>query len=172
MKPRLIIFSLIGMLLVGTFLWLALRPGPTIRFVEFHDGKYGRLATFQIANDTDDSYSYYGEGLSGPHYSYKTEEPSGWKTHHLGWCGTGAGWQTLAPHSLAEIEVPLPGYIAPAPPGPFAVGIYFERGTAARLYSRGRSSNFISTLIMLVREKINPAFGGNPEPTWSDVAYP
>ncbi|WP_395753174.1 hypothetical protein [Prosthecobacter sp.] len=173
MKPKLILLSLIGALLVGSMAWLALRSGPSIHFVRFHEEKYGRLATFRIANDTDESFSCYGYGLSTPFYSYRIAEPSGWKTYSLGWCGTGAGLHTLAPHSAAEIEVRLPSYNEPEPPLPFAVGIYFERGTAAQLYARPlRRPNFFSQLISLLREKINPSSHGRPDPTWSDLAHP
>ncbi|WP_395738190.1 hypothetical protein [Prosthecobacter sp.] len=172
MKPKFILLSLIGTLLVGSMLWLVLRSGPSIHFVGFHEGEYGRLATFRIANDTDDSFSYYGEGLSAPHYSYRIAEPSGWKTHSLGWCGTGAGLHTLAPHSATEIQVSIPHYNAPEPPLPFAVGIYFERGTAAQLYARPRRSSLFIQLISLLREKINSSSHGDPDPTWSDVAHP
>lgn len=172
MKPKFILLSLIGTLLVGSLLWLVLRSSPSIHFVRFHEEKYGRLATFRIANDTDDSFSYYGYGLSGPFYSYRIAEPSGWKTSSLGWCGTGAGLHTLAPHSATEIEVRIPSYDEPELPLPFAVGIHFERGTAAELYARPQRSNFFSQLISLLREKINPSSHGRPDPTWSDVAHP
>ncbi|MCX6850860.1 MAG: hypothetical protein NTY98_18255 [Verrucomicrobia bacterium] len=170
MKPRLIILALIVILLGGTLVWFAWQRGPSIRFVGFHEGKHGRLASFQIVNDTDTSFSFYGEGLSAPHYSYKIQEPAGWKYRSLGWCGTGPGWQTLAPHSVTEIETRVPSYDVPS--APFAVGIYFERGTAAQLYARGTRSNVISSLITVLRAKIDPASHGDPDPTWSDLAQP
>lgn len=170
MKPRLIIPALIVILLGGTLVGFVWQPRPSIRFVGFHEENHGRLAGFQIVNDSDTSYSFFGYGLSAPFYGYKIQEPAGWKYRGLGWCGTGAGLHTIAPHSVTEIETRLPGYDVPS--APFAVGIHFERGTAAQLYARGSRSSILYSLIMFLRAKIAPASSGDPDPTWSDLVQP
>ncbi|WP_395742018.1 hypothetical protein [Prosthecobacter sp.] len=167
MQPRLILLSLVGLLLVGVF-W---RPGPSIRFVAFKGENQGRVAVFKMVNDSGAPYSIFSEGLKFPHYCCKIYEPAGWRAHAMGWCGTGSGWHTLAPHSVTEFEVSVRD-VQEASAAPFVIGIYFERGSATQLTDRTHSgvSRFFSGLISLLREKITGS--ADPDPTWSDVVQP
>ena len=166
MKHKLILLPLIGLLLVGGILLCLWRPGPTIRFVGFHEGKLGRLASFRVVNDTDEAYSYFGGEPSAPAFSYKIDGPSVVDIPHTTWCLTGLHWHTLAPHSVMEIEVSVP-----QPESPFAVGARFERGTAEELGARGPRLSFMSELILYLRKKILPG-SASPDLTWSDTARP
>ncbi|WP_395742015.1 hypothetical protein [Prosthecobacter sp.] len=167
MKSRLILFSLFGLLLVGALLLFLWRPGPSIRFVGFQEGQHGKLASFQIANDRDDPYSFLGDGPFSPVCSYKTQGPSGWKDLYLGEIRPNTAWFTVAPHAVTEFEVA----VSPeAPSALFKVGVYLERGSAEQLMTPAYS-NFISDLLTYLREKIQPG-SGDLKPTWSEVAQP
>lgn len=157
------ILWLVGVLALG---WVALRwypPSPSIRFVGFRESAQGQAAVFQIVNDSRDSFSYYGEGPSLPFYSLRLPKGAGWTTVNLGWCGTGAGWHAIAPRSTIDFQVNP----AEVPAAPFAVGILFERGTAAEVQTSAREPGILEW----VRHQIIPGYGG-PEPTWSTVAQP
>ncbi|WP_395742013.1 hypothetical protein [Prosthecobacter sp.] len=166
-KTRWIILgSLIGLLLVGALLLFLWRPGPSIRFVGFMEAKHGKMATFRVANDTDEPYSYFGGDPSAPAFSYKIDGPSPVDIQHATWCLTGLQWHTLAPHSVMEIQVSVP-----RPESPFAVGVRFERGTAADLKALRVKPTFMSMLILHLQKKILPG-SAHPEFTWSNTARP
>ena len=167
MKRKPFILLLVGLSACGALAWLIYSPTPAIRFLEFRDGQYGRVAVFRIVNDSDDPYTYVGYGPSSPLYSYRVPTASGWQSSSLGWCGTGAGAHTISPHTTTDFQVSL----SPSSPlaTPFAVGIHFQNGTAAEIQSRYRSRSRISEFFYWLRCRINPKYQG-PQPTWSTVA--
>ncbi|WP_395742012.1 hypothetical protein [Prosthecobacter sp.] len=167
----LILGSLLGMILAAALVAHFWRPGPSIRFVGFHEGKNGRVAAFQITNDTDEPYSFYGYGRSSPYCSYKVATASGWQIQGQGWWLTSSEWYTLEPHSVTEVQVSTHD----APSTPFAVGVPFERGTAAQVSARRPRRSFIAELLLYLRAKTDPLAsltwepGPSTDPTWSDV---
>ena len=163
-KLKLILLGFVALAACGVAAWLICRPTPEIRFAGFQEGTNGRMALFQIVNESGSPFATFGYGPDSPFYSCRVSTPAGWKLHQLGWCGTGAGPHTLAPHSVTEIQVPVP-YDSPA--APFAVGIHFERGTAADLASRSHSR--LDEFFEWLRRRINPDYK-EEEPTWSSVA--
>lgn len=179
MKPKLILFSLVGLLVAGVLFWFFWRPGPSIRFVAFREGKQGRIASFEIINDTGAPYSCHGLGRA-PYCHHKIATPSGWQTHGPRWFLTPSDTITLEPRSSLEIEV------ADVPASPFAVGVYFERGTAAEVNARRHGSKFFSGLLweldFSLQRKIHPKsldLNGtwsrwilNNAPTWSNIVNP
>lgn len=164
MKLKLILLGFVALTAFGVVAWLIGRPTPQIRFAGFQEGSNRRVALFQIVNESGSPFVTFGYGPHSPFYSCRVSTPTGWKKHQLGWCGTGAGPHTLAPHSVTEIQVPVP-YDSPA--APFAVGIHFERGTAAGLASRSHSR--LDEFFDWLHRRINPDYKER-EPTWSSVA--
>ena len=162
LKPFLVWFVVLAV--CGVVAWLACRPTPVIRFVAFQESKNGRLASFQIVNDSDSPFTVYGHGPDSPRYSYRISTHTGWQRKGLGeWCGTGMGLHTLAPHSVTEMQAFVP---QDSPAAPFAVGIHFYRGTAEEVGSHP-PSRFVEVLQELYA-RINPS-AAKPEPTWSTV---
>ena len=163
-KLKHILLGFVALAACGVVAWFICRPTPEIRFAGFQEGTNGRMALFQIVNESSSPFVTFGYGAESPFYSYRVSTPAGWKKHQLGWCGTGAGPHTLAPHSVTKIQVPAPH---DSPAAPFAVGIHFERGTAADLASRSHSR--LDEFFDWLRLRINPDYQGR-EPTWSSVA--
>ncbi len=170
MKLKLILLGFVALAACGVVAWLICRPTPEIRFVAFQEGTNGRMASFQIINESGSPFATFGYGPDSPYFSYRVSTPAGWKKPRVGWvgwCGTGAGFHTLAPHSVTEIQVPVPH---DSPAAPFAVGIHFQRGTAEELVSHSRSPRSrVDEFFDWLRLRINPDYKGK-EPTWSSVA--
>lgn len=139
---------------------------PEISFIEFRDHTHGRMAVFQITNESDSTFCYSGYGSSFPLYYYRVSTPSGWNPQRLGWCGTGANLHEIAPHSMTEFEVqPHPE----CPEAPFSVGLHFKKGTALEVQTSYSSPSYIAVFIEWFRQRM-PLKKNSPEPTWSTVA--
>ena len=156
--------------------------------------RVGRGAVFRITNDSRHPYSFFANAPSWPFGIFKSADPSdksGWSTWAPRRWGRVA--DTIAPHSTADVlvhvnasDVQMKGDFTPADfaaqlaradlavlvplesQQPFALGIHFERGTAAELESRNGSRSSVSWFFYRLRLRIDPDY--RTEPTWSTVA--
>lgn len=156
--------------------------------------RVGRVAVFRITNDSRHPYSFFANAPSWPFGIFKSAVPSD-KSGGSTWAGRRWGHvaDTIAPHSSADVfihvnasDVQMKGDLTPADRAaqlaradlallvplesqqPFALGIHFERGTAAKLEARNGSRSSISWFFYRLRVRIDPGY--RPEPTWSTVA--
>ncbi len=153
--------------------------------------RVGRVAVFRITNDSRHPYSFFANAPSWPYLIAKSADPSdksGWSP----WAGRrwGRVADTIAPNSTADVfihvnasDVQMKGDFTPADfaaqlarndlavlvplesQQPFALGIHFERGTAAELELRDGSRSSISWFFYRLRVRIDPDY--RTEPTWS-----
>ena len=158
--------------------------------------RVGRVAVFRITNNSRNSYSFLGYGPSWPFYTYRYPDPSdesGWTEMSPRKWGCVA--ETIAPHSTIDVSVHLHAadvqrpididpsdvaeFIARADLAaqvpielqpPFAIGIHFERCTAAELMSGNIPKNWFSEFLSWLNSRIDRNYQG-PEPTWSTLAY-
>jgi hypothetical protein len=121
--------------------WRLFPPVPSIDFVEYRDGKYGRIAIFRITNDSSMPFSFFGYVYTGPFPSHGPASPygavrvrtaAGWVEDRISPCYAVAQCYTIAPHSTMEVQV---AKIRRDPGAPFDFGIRFLRGTAAQVHS-------------------------------------
>lgn len=159
MNRKLILCCLIGISLISGTIWWNAAQSPTLQFVEFRKTEYGRRAVFRIVNDSHTSFSFYGEaGI--PFYRWRLPTTKGWKVDTLGWCGTGAYFHDVLPHSSMEIITEMP---AEKPGTSYALGVHFEQETAKeaqeRMYSR--LTRFFQTVRYILH------LPTEPEPEWS-----
>lgn len=156
--------------------------------------RVGWVAVFRITNDSRHPYSFFANAPSWPFGIFKSADPSdksGWSTSATRRWGHVA--DTIAPHSSADVfihvnasDVQMKGDFTPADRAAmlaradlavlvplesqqqFALGIHFERGTAAELELRDGSRSSISWFFYRLRVRIDPDY--RTEPTWSTVA--
>ena len=156
--------------------------------------RVGRVAVFRITNDSRHPYSFFANAPSWPFGILKSADPSDtfdWRTWGARRWGRVA--DTIAPHSTADVfihvnasDVQMKGDLTPEDHAAllarndlavlvplesqqsFALGIHFERGTAAELEARDTSRSSISWFFYRLRVRIDPDY--KTEPTWSTVA--
>lgn len=166
MNRKPIVYCCVAIFAAGAVAWFNHTPSPTIRFVGLQDRRGGRVAVFRTANKTDSPFSYYGYGQSAPWHNERVKTAKGWEVSGGGYCGTGADYHTLWPHTSMQFEVNY--FNDEERAGPFAVGIDFEQGTPAQVRLRG--GRHMPVFFYWLRNRFFPNLEEPKwEPTWSDT---
>ena len=127
MKRRIVI-CLIITAAVSAILFVLTLPGPRLQYVATQPkDQNGTIhLAYELRNRSSWPMYYYGYGPAMPLYRAAYRIGSDWKTHPIGWCGTGAHYNRLGPWRSAAVYVAA-GSVDTSKV--FCVGIPYRRTT-------------------------------------------
>jgi hypothetical protein len=145
-RKKTLMLSAGGVVLLLAVVWIvsfAFLPEPSIQFVEFRDEGREKVAIFRITNRSWLPISFYGyeypapfppnPGPPQPIGAYRVQTLGGWKSDVISPCRqTLAKCHTVAGRSSIDVQMEL---FRDARNAPAALGIRFQRGTAAHISS-------------------------------------